>query len=98
MASTETKADSGRAGSGGSAGSEADLAGLGAGLDALETPSDARTPLGRLLREKALPPVLAVALVLVVWQLAYHFEVKPHYQLPSPADVGRALRDKWLDG
>ncbi|MFJ5215338.1 ABC transporter permease [Streptomyces sp. NPDC088354] len=98
MASTETKADSGPAGSAGSAGSAADLAGLGAGLDALETPSEPRVPLGRLLREKALPPVLAVALVLVVWQLAYHFEVKPHYQLPSPADVGRALRDKWLDG
>lgn len=74
------------------------LDGLEAGLDALETSVVQRPPLLNKLREKALPPVIAIALVLIVWQLAYHFEVKPHYTLPSPADVARALKDKWLDG
>lgn len=74
------------------------LAGLGAGLDALETHAKARVPLARILLDRVVPPVVAVALVLIGWQLAYHFEVKPHYQLPSPADVARALQDKWLDG
>ncbi|MFD4998528.1 ABC transporter permease [Streptomyces buecherae] len=74
------------------------LAGLEAGLDALDTQTRTRVPLARVLLDKVVPPVVAVALVLTAWQLAYHFEVKPHYQLPSPADVARALQDKWLDG
>ncbi|MFE2541960.1 ABC transporter permease [Actinacidiphila glaucinigra] len=89
MASTETKAHTAHTG---------DLAGLEAGLDALETRSATRVPVARVLLQKAVPPLVAIALVLVVWQLAYHFEVKPHYQLPSPAEVARALQDKWLDG
>ncbi|MBC3982269.1 ABC transporter permease [Streptomyces sp. AC536] len=74
------------------------LAGLEAGLDALDTQTRTRVPLARVLLDKVVPPVVAIALVLTAWQLAYHFEVKPHYQLPSPADVARALQDKWLDG
>jgi NitT/TauT family transport system permease protein len=74
------------------------LAGLEAGLDALETSHVHRTPLLSKLREKALPPVVAIALVLIAWQLAYHFQVKAHYQLPSPVDVARSLRDQWLKG
>jgi NitT/TauT family transport system permease protein len=99
MASTETgtsakaaksaKTDAGRTGA---------LGGLEAGLDALETRVTERPPLGRTLREKALPPVIAIALVLILWQLAYHFKVKEHYLLPSPADVARALQDQWLKG
>ena len=71
MASTDTKPD---------------LAGLEAGLDALETPTTAK------------PPVAAIALVLVLWQLAYHFQLKPHYQLPSPEDVWGSLHTMWLQG
>ncbi|MEU6171599.1 ABC transporter permease [Streptantibioticus parmotrematis] len=74
------------------------LAGLEAGLDALETRAAAKVPVRQLLRTKALPPVLAVALVIVVWQLAYHFQVKPHYDLPSPADVAGSLHQMWLQG
>jgi NitT/TauT family transport system permease protein len=75
-----------------------DLEGLEAGLDALETSAIQRTPLLRVLREKLLPPLVAIALVLVAWQLAYHFQIKEHYLLPSPADVVRSLRDQWLEG
>ncbi|WP_329144992.1 ABC transporter permease [Streptomyces sp. NBC_01456] len=77
----------------------ADLeAGLEAGLDAME-PYAVGRPLGlRTLLSKALPPAIAILIVLASWQLAFHCEVKPHYQLPSPSDVGRALRQKWLEG
>ncbi|WP_327352542.1 ABC transporter permease [Streptomyces sp. NBC_01304] len=93
MASTETKV------AGDPATTDSDqLAGLEAGLDALETRTAQRTPIGKILLAKVVPPVVAVALVLIAWQLAYHFEVKEHYLLPSPADVGRTLQEKWLDG
>jgi NitT/TauT family transport system permease protein len=75
-----------------------DLAGLEAGLDALETRAAAKVPVWHLLRDKVAPPVLAVLLVLVVWQLAYHFQVKPHYELPSPADVAGSVHQMWLQG
>lgn len=74
------------------------LAGLEAGLDALETRAAQRAPLGRTLLSKAVPPIIAVAIVLVLWQLAYHFKLKEHYLLPSPVDVGRSLQEKWLEG
>ncbi|MFF3349480.1 ABC transporter permease, partial [Streptomyces sp. NPDC002779] len=58
MASTETTAkDAG------------DLAGLEAGLDALDAVHTSRTPLRETLVRKVLPPVTAVALVLAVWQV-----------------------------
>lgn len=72
---------------------------LEAGLDALETPSGAeRQPLSRLLLHKVMPPVVAVALVLAAWQLAYTAELKPDYVLPSPLDVWNSLRQLWLQG
>ncbi|WP_030744401.1 ABC transporter permease [Streptomyces lavendulae] len=55
MASTDTKA------------TRDDLAGLEAGLDALDAVEVRRSPVREILVEKALPPVLAVALVLAVW-------------------------------
>jgi sulfonate transport system permease protein len=75
-----------------------DLAGLEAGLDALETRTAAKVPVGQILRAKALPPLLAVMLVLATWQLAYHFQLKPHYLLPSPGDVFGSLHQEWLQG
>ncbi|RNG26725.1 ABC transporter permease [Streptomyces botrytidirepellens] len=74
------------------------LAGLEAGLDALETRVKDRVPVSRVLLDKVLPPVVAIVIVLALWQLAYTLELKPHYQLPSPVDVGHSLQEKWLDG
>ncbi|AEW97086.1 MULTISPECIES: ABC transporter permease [Streptomycetaceae] len=107
MASTDTTArpaddgpgpDGGAASESGPAHDGRDLAGLEAGLDALESAAAQRPPLGRTLLSKAVPPLVAVALVLVAWQLAYHFQVKAHYLLPSPADVIGSLHEKWLEG
>ncbi len=75
-----------------------DLAGLEAGLDALDTVQVGRTPLRETLIRKVLPPVTAVALVLVVWQLLVWAAVVPAYKLPSPSAVWDEVSEAWLQG
>ncbi len=71
------------------AGAHDDLASLEAGLDALETQQPvARESRARRWLRAAWPPVVAVGVLLLVWELAYRSGVKPPYALPSPADVG----------
>ncbi|MCX5339949.1 ABC transporter permease [Streptomyces atratus] len=84
MASTDTKPD--------------DLAGLEAGLDALDAVQVRRTPVREVLLRKVLPPVLAVALVIIVWQLLVEAQVTDDYKLPSPAAVWNSAADMWLQG
>jgi sulfonate transport system permease protein len=74
------------------------LAGLEAGLDALETYDKERKPFSRVFVEKALPPIVALLLVLAAWQIAYVMEIKPRYALPSPADVWDAFMVQWHKG
>ncbi len=89
MASTETSA----------AKDGSDLAGLEAGLDALETVQTGRTPLRRTLTQKVLPPVVAVALVLAVWQFLVSSGIAGDpTKLPAPSDVWGELRASWLQG
>ncbi|MFJ9523033.1 ABC transporter permease [Kitasatospora sp. NPDC101801] len=71
---------------------------VGAGLDALDAVVTQRTPLLTVLREKALPPLVAVALVLGVWQLAFNLELTDEYKLPSPGMVWASLSDLWAQG
>ncbi|MGW6734107.1 ABC transporter permease [Streptomyces sp. NPDC055013] len=88
MASTETTVKDGN-----------DLAGLEAGLDALETVQTGRTPFRKTLTQKVLPPIAAIALVLVVWQLLISTGVADDpTKLPSPSDVWAELREAWLQG
>ncbi|WAX76370.1 ABC transporter permease [Streptomyces sp. KMM 9044] len=76
-----------------------DLAGLEAGLDALETQQQTRKPLAQTLREKILPPITAVALVLVVWQALVSFKVVDDpSKLPSPGAVWDVVQQAWLEG
>ncbi|AXE80957.1 ABC transporter permease [Streptomyces atratus] len=84
MASTDTKPD--------------DLAGLEAGLDALDAVQVRRTPVREVLLRKVLPPALAVALVITVWQLLVEAQVTDDYKLPSPAAVWNSASDMWLQG
>lgn len=104
MASTDTKTAEGVLGGtggpqpGGRAPGTPDLAGLEAGLDALETRAAARVPVGRILLSKAVPPVVAVLLVLTLWQLAAASDVKPDYMLPGPAQVWDSITDQWYKG
>ncbi|CAM5326827.1 ABC transporter permease [Streptomyces hirsutus] len=76
-----------------------DLAGLEAGLDALETRQQARKPWRQTFVQKILPPVLAVALVLAVWQALVSFRiVDDPSKLPSPGAVWSVVQDAWLQG
>ncbi|WP_328874556.1 ABC transporter permease [Streptomyces sp. NBC_00287] len=75
-----------------------DLAGLEAGLDALDTVQTTRTPLRETLVRRVLPPVTAVALVLVLWQVLVWAEVAPSYKLPAPSAVWDEVRTAWLQG
>ncbi|MFE0116809.1 ABC transporter permease [[Kitasatospora] papulosa] len=75
-----------------------DLAGLEAGLDALDTVQSTRAPLRQVLVQKILPPVAAVVLVLLVWQLLVTTEVTDSYKLPSPSAVWDSLATMWARG
>ncbi|KJY22310.1 sulfate ABC transporter permease, partial [Streptomyces sp. NRRL S-104] len=86
MANTETKATTD------------DLAGLEAGLDALDAVEVRRSPVREILVEKALPPVLAVALVLALWQLLVSLGVTEENKLPPLTAVWDSLSDMWIKG
>lgn len=75
-----------------------DLSGLEAGLDALDAVTVRRTPVRQVLLKKVLPPVTAIVLVLVVWQLAVWGKVADPTKLPSPSEVGSELADRWRAG
>ncbi|WP_282686555.1 MULTISPECIES: ABC transporter permease [unclassified Streptomyces] len=75
-----------------------DLAGLEAGLDALDAVQIRRTPVREILLRKVLPPVVAVALVLVVWELLVRAQVTESYKLPLPSAVWDSAREMWLQG
>lgn len=101
MASTEAtdaKTTGGKAAGGRAAGDGNDLAGLEAGLDALETVQTGRTPFRKTLVDKILPPVVAVLLVLVVWQILVSAKVVDSYKLPAPSEVWSEVREAWLQG
>ncbi|WP_328906558.1 ABC transporter permease [Streptomyces sp. NBC_00234] len=84
MASTDIKTD--------------DLAGLEAGLDALDAVQVRRTPVREVLVGKVLPPLLAVVLVVAVWQLLVTAQVTEDYKLPPPSAVWDSAVDMWLQG
>ncbi|MFF3511416.1 ABC transporter permease [Streptomyces sp. NPDC002573] len=95
MASTETTdptADS-------SVRDSAGLGGLEAGLDALEVSATGRTPFRQTFVNKILPPLLAIAFVVLVWQALVSFKiVDDPTKLPSPADVWGEVEEAWLQG
>lgn len=59
-----------------------------AGLDALEAPAlPPRPGPWTVFVRSVLPPIIAVAAFVALWQLAYSTGLKPSYALPSPLDV-----------
>jgi NitT/TauT family transport system permease protein len=58
-----------------------------AGLDALEVPIDERRSFGTRLWAASWPKLLAIAIVLGVWQVVVWSGWRPEYVLPSPATV-----------
>ncbi|MER8044757.1 ABC transporter permease subunit [Streptomyces sp. NPDC094032] len=91
MASTDTTPPAARA-------KTDDLAGLEAGLDALDSVQLRRAPVREVLLKKVLPPVLAIVLVLVVWQILVSAKVADEGKLPSPGAVWDSLSTMWLEG
>ncbi|WP_432062355.1 ABC transporter permease [Streptomyces sp. S1] len=75
-----------------------DLAGLEAGLDALDAVEIRRTPVREVLVKKVLPPALAVTLVLAVWQVLVSAGITEETKLPAPSAVWDGLTDMWLQG
>jgi NitT/TauT family transport system permease protein len=71
-----------------------DDASVGAGLDALDTPtaSDGRGR-GRQLLGQVWPPVLVLVLVVAIWQTLWAAAFWPEYQLPAPSAVGTQIWD-----
>jgi NitT/TauT family transport system permease protein len=102
MASTETSAGKTEAEADPvedeSVGNGGDLAGLEAGLDALDTVQTRRAPFRRTFVEKIFPPMVAVALVLVVWQVLVWAKVTDSYKLPSPSAVWDEVNEAWREG
>ncbi|MDH6224034.1 MULTISPECIES: ABC transporter permease [Streptomyces] len=100
MASTDTSTAAKDAVEGGDGGRPADdTAGLEAGLDALESVEPRRTPLRQTLLQKVLPPVVAVLLVVAVWQLLVTLRiVDDPTKLPAPSDVWAEIEESWLQG
>ncbi|MEU1085509.1 ABC transporter permease [Streptomyces sp. NPDC005892] len=97
MASTDIKAV-GKTAAGAGPAKRDDLAGLEAGLDALDAVQVSRTPLRKILGQKVLPPVLAVVLVVLVWQVLVWAKVTDDYKLPPPAAVWDSAQDMWVKG
>ncbi|MBW8806716.1 MAG: ABC transporter permease subunit [Catenulisporales bacterium] len=74
------------------------LAHIEAGLDALETSLEPAT--GRLRRVAAsvIPPIVAVALILAVWQVLYAAKIWPDWKLPGPGQVFTSLKEAFSNG
>jgi len=74
-----------------------DSGSIEAGLDALETTATGRTPFSQTFKNKILPPIIAIAVVIVAWTLLYPVVNDPS-KLPSPGDVWAEVEDQWLKG
>jgi NitT/TauT family transport system permease protein len=64
-----------------------DAAAVEAGLDALESVAIYRVPAWKRFLSGLYPPLIALLVLLGIWQLAYLRQWKPDYVLPSPASV-----------
>jgi NitT/TauT family transport system permease protein len=71
-----------------------------AGLDALDAAPQLppRPGVGKIFVRSVLPPIVFLAVLVGVWQLAYLAEIKPPYALPGPADVAETFWTTVQDG
>jgi sulfonate transport system permease protein len=68
---------------------------LSSGLDALDTEIPKRESRAIKLWRAAWPKLLAVAIVLGIWQFLYWIEWKPHFAFPSPEQSFQSIFDNW---
>ena len=69
-----------------------------AGLDALDTPTTAVRPWWRRALAAGLPPLVALLVFLVVWQLVWASAITDEFKVPAPAAVGSAFGAVVADG
>jgi NitT/TauT family transport system permease protein len=75
-----------------------DAAAAIAGLDALDTPTTTATPLWRRLLTSWVPPVVALVLFIVVWQVIWASAVTSEFKVPAPLSVWEAFLGVVADG
>jgi NitT/TauT family transport system permease protein len=68
---------------------------LSSGLDALDTIVPKPVPRVNKLWRATWPKLLAVAIVLGIWQFLYWTEWRPHNAIPSPAQAISSIFDNW---
>jgi NitT/TauT family transport system permease protein len=79
-------------------GGAADAA-VGAGLDALDTPTAAsKGSRARGFLRRALPPLIAIAVLIGIWQALWAAAFWPEYQLPAPKDVWAQIAERIPNG
>lgn len=78
--------------------SDEQLDSLERGLDELTSDRTARRSRGRRVARRALPPLLAVGLLLAAWQGLAWARVKPDYLFPPPAAVWSTLVEQARTG
>jgi NitT/TauT family transport system permease protein len=68
------------------------------GLDALERVQRSETALGRRIWRSAWPKLLAIAIVVLAWQIVVWAQWKPEYVLPGPTTVFSDLKELVVTG
>ncbi|WP_328995354.1 ABC transporter permease [Kribbella sp. NBC_01245] len=72
-----------------------DSAAVEAGLDALDAPVSGQDQSGRdrlaRIAGKALPPVLVIVVLVLIWQALWAAAIWPEFKLPAPAAVGAEI-------
>ena len=71
---------------------------VGRGLDALDTPTQRTVPLWRRLLTGVVPPIVAVVLFVIVWQILWASAIWPEFKLPAPGAVFGAIAQQFADG
>jgi NitT/TauT family transport system permease protein len=75
-----------------------DAAAAVAGLDALDTPTTTTRPWWRRAVATGLPPLVALLLFLVAWQVVWASAVVEEFRLPAPLAVWRSFAERLADG
>jgi len=95
MASSETKTTDSVGGA--AAGTLGQIISVEAGLDALDLVVTSRPTFRQTFVNKIFPPIVALAVVMVVWFILTPIVDDPT-KLPSPGAVGGEFKDAWLQG
>ncbi|HEY2222092.1 ABC transporter permease [Actinomycetospora sp.] len=71
---------------------------VGRGLDALDTPTEHRAPWWKRFATGVVPPVVAVVLFIVIWQILWASAIWPEFKLPAPGAVFGQIGAQLVDG